>query len=188
MLVGKLFKVQISVDATYQETAGSPWRSPRTAAIKRGKILDRHGNVLALSHHSLSVYADPTYMKTDPREAARRLAPVLGVSESKLLTQLRRKDKRFVWLKKDMSYECLDELRAIEKDIRGIKHEVEQKRAYPKGTLASQVIGHINDQNMGEGIEYQYNNYLLSARERQAERRAEAARNLPNTPLSLIHI
>ena len=179
LLVGKLFKVQISVDATYQETAGRPWRSPRTAAIKRGKILDRHGNVLALSHHSLSVYADPTYMKTDPSEAARRLAPVLGVSESELLTQLRRKDKRFVWLKKDMSYERLDELRAIEKDIRGIKHEVEQKRAYPKGTLASQVIGHINDQNMGEGIEYQYNNYLLSAREREAARRVEAARNEP---------
>ena len=179
LLVGKLFKVQISDNVAREETADRTWLSPRTAAIKRGKILDRHGNVLALSRHSLSVYADPTYMKTDPGEAARRLAPVLEVPESELLTQLRRKDKRFVWLKKDMSYERLDELRAIEKDIRGIKHEVEQKRTYPKGKLASQVIGHINDQNMGEGIEYQYNNYLLSARERQAARRAEAARNEP---------
>ena len=179
LLVGKLFKVQISDNVSREETADRTWLSPRTAAIKRGKILDRHGSVLALSRHSLSVYADPTYMRTDPSEAARRLAPVLEVSESELLTQLRRKDKRFVWLKKDMSYERLDELRAIEKDIRGIKHEVEQKRTYPKGKLASQVIGHINDQNMGEGIEYQYNNYLLSARERQAARRAEAARNEP---------
>lgn len=179
LLVGKLFKVQISDNVSREETAGRTWLSPRTAAIKRGKILDRHGSVLALSRHSLSVYADPTYMRTDPNEAARRLAPVLGVSESELLTQLRRKDKRFVWLKKDMSYERIDKLRAIEKDIRGIKHEVEQKRTYPKGKLASQVIGHINDQNMGEGIEYQYNNYLLSARERQAAQRAEAARNEP---------
>ena len=179
LLVGKLFKVQISGDMAGQETAQGTWRSSRTAAIKRGKILDRHGSVLALSHHSISVYADPTYMKTDPSEAARRLAPVLGVSESELLTKLRRQDKRFVWLKKDMGYEQLDALRAIEKDIRGIKHEVEQQRTYPKGILASQVIGHINDQNMGEGIEYQYNNYLLNARERQAARRAEAARNEP---------
>ena len=179
LLVGKLFKVQISNDAAHQGPTAHPWGTARTAAVKRGKILDRHGNVLALSRHSISVYADPTYMKTEPREAARRLAPVLGIPESELLTQLRRKDKRFVWLKKDMDYELLDEIRAIEKEIRGIKHEVEQQRSYPKGTLAAQVIGHINDQNMGEGIEYQYNNYLLNARQRQAARRAEAARNEP---------
>lgn len=179
LLVGKLFNVQLSNDAIHQGPSGHPWGSTRTAAVKRGKILDRHGNVFALSRHSLSVYADPTYMKTDPSEAAQRLAPVLGVPESELLAKLRRKDKRFVWLKKDIDYGLLDEIRAIEKDIRGIKHKVEQQRAYPKGKLAAQVIGHINDQNMGEGIEYQYNNYLLNARERQAARRAEAARNEP---------
>lgn len=179
LLVGKLFNVQLSNDAIHQGPSGHPWGSTRTAAVKRGKILDRHGNVFALSRHSLSVYADPTYMKIDPSAAAQRLAPVLGVPESELLAKLRRKDKRFVWLKKDIDYGLLDEIRAIEKDIRGIKHEVEQQRTYPKGKLAAQVIGHINDQNMGEGIEYQYNNYLLNARERQAARRAEAARNEP---------
>ena len=179
LLVGKLFKVQISNGTEYQETAERTWLSPRTATIKRGKILDRHGNILALSRHSLSVYADPKYMRDSPAEVARRLAPVLGIPESELLTQLSRKDKQFVWLKKDMDYELLDKIRAIEKDIRGIGHKVEQKRIYPKGALASQVIGHINDQNMGEGIEYQYNNYLLSAKERQAAQRAAAARNEP---------
>lgn len=179
LLVGKLFNVQLSNDAIHQGPSGHPWGSTRTVAVKRGKILDRHGHVFALSRHSLSVYADPTYMKIDPSAAAQRLAPVLGVPESELLAKLRRKDKRFVWLKKDMDYELLDEIRAIEKDIRGIKHVVEQQRTYPKGKLAAQVIGHINDQNMGEGIEYQYNNYLLNARERQAAQRAEAARNEP---------
>ena len=179
LLVGKLVKVQIANDVADQGTPGQPWSSPRTASIKRGKILDRHGNVLALSRHSISVYADPKYMKTDPNEAARRLAPVLKISEAEILKQLRRKDKRFVWLKKDMDYGLLDEIRAIERDIRGIKHEIKQQRSYPKGQLAAQVIGHINDQSMGEGIEYQYNNYLLSARQRQAERRAEIAVNQP---------
>ena len=178
LLVGKLFRIQVAGNSA-QEAKAHDWLSPRTAEIKRGKILDRHGNVLALSRHSLSVYADPKYMRTDPLEAVQRLSPVLGVSESELLSQLRRKDKRFVWLKKDLDYALLDEIRAIEKEIRGIKHEVEQKRAYPKDTLASQVIGHINDQNMGEGIEYQYNNYLLNARARQAAHRAALARNEP---------
>ena len=179
LLVGKLFKIQVSGDSLHREAGEHYWLSPRTAEIKRGKILDRHGNVLALSRHSLSVYADPKYMKVDPIAAAQRLAPVLEAPETELLSQLRRKDKRFVWLKKDLDYGQLDEVRAIEKDIRGIKYEVEQKRAYPKGTLASQVIGHINDQNMGEGIEYQYNNYLLNAQARQAAHRAALARNEP---------
>lgn len=179
LLVGKLFRIQITDNDSHREAGEHDWLSPRTAEIKRGKILDRHGNVLALSRHSLSVYADPKYMKTDPLAAAQRLAPVLGVSESELISQLRRKDKRFVWLKKGLDYELLDEIRAIEKEIRGIKHEVEQKRAYPKGALAAQVIGHMNDQNMGEGIEYQYNNYLLNAQARQAAHRAALARNEP---------
>ena len=179
LLVGKLFKLQVSNDATHAETAERTWLSPRTATIKRGKILDRDENILALSRHSLSVYADPKYMRDAPADVARKLAPVLELSESELLKQLERKDKQFVWLKKDMDYERIDEIRSIEKDIRGIGHKVEQKRIYPKGALASQVIGHINDQDMGEGIEFQYNNYLLSAKERQAVQRAAAARNEP---------
>ena len=179
LLVGKLFKVQVFNDAGHQKASEPTWRSPRTATIKRGKILDRHGNILALSRHSLSVYADPKYMKTDPIKVAQRLAPVLNIAESELITQLRRKDKQFVWLKKDLNYDLLDEIRSVEREVRGLKHEVEQKRTYPRGALASQVIGHINDQNMGEGIEYQYNNYLLSAKERQAARRANAAQGAP---------
>ena len=179
LLVGKLFRLQVSNDATHAETAERTWLSPRTATIKRGKILDRDENILALSRHSLSVYADPKYMRDAPADVARKLAPVLELSESELLKQLERKDKQFVWLKKDMDYERIDEIRSIEKDIRGIGHKVEQKRIYPKGALASQVIGHINDQDMGEGIEFQYNNYLLSAKERQAVQRAAAARNEP---------
>ena len=135
LLVGKLFQIQVSGGDLHPEANTRDWLSPRTAEIKRGKILDRHGNVLALSRHSLSVYADPKYMKMDPLAAAQKLAPVLGSPEAELLSQLRRKDKRFVWLKKDLDYGRLDEIRAIEKDIRGIKYEVEQKRSYPKGEL-----------------------------------------------------
>ncbi len=184
LLIGKLFNVQITNYAGYETENGNRWMSPRTAAIKRGKILDRHGNVLALSRHSLSVYADPKYMKTDPALAARKLSPVLGVPESTLVTRLRQKNKRFVWLKRGLDYDKLDEVRALEKEIRGLKHEVQQRRSYPKGALAAQVIGHINDQERGEGIEFQYNNYLLSARQRQAVRRAEAAMS---EPLSLLN-
>ena len=43
LLVGKLFKVQISNDAAHQGPTGHPWGSAPTAAVKRGKILDGMG-------------------------------------------------------------------------------------------------------------------------------------------------
>ncbi len=162
LLLGKLFNVQIAGDGTSRESAGHMLSSNRLSKVKRGKILDRHGAVLGLSRHRLAVYADPKYMKADPKAVARKLAPVLGASEAELLAQLTRKSKQFVWLKKGLDYELHDEVRTLQKDIRGLGYVVEQQRSYPKGSLASHVIGHINAENKGEGIEYQYNDYLLS--------------------------
>lgn len=162
LLLGKLFKVQVAGDGSGRESAADTLFSNRTSKVKRGKILDRHDAVLGLSRHRLSVYADPKYMKKAPKEVARKLAPVLEASESELLAQLTRKNKQFVWLKKGLDYELHSEIRKLQKDIRGLGYVVEQQRSYPKGALASHVIGHINDENKGEGIEYQYNDYLLS--------------------------
>ncbi len=168
LLVVKLYRVQV-VDGTAGRDAGDYERlSRRAAKVKRGKILDRHGTILGLSRHRLHVSADPKYMRAAPREVARELAPILGGTEAELLAQLSRKDKRFVSLKRDVDYEALDEIRALQKKIRGLKYTVEQGRTYPKGSLAAQVIGNVNTENRGEGIEYQYNEYLTRAVSRES--------------------
>lgn len=163
LLLGKLYQVQV-VDGTAGQEAGDYERLSRGAPnVKRGKILDRHGTILGLSRHRLHVTADPRYMRADPGEVARQLAPILGATEAELLAQLTRKNKRFVSLKKDVDYEALDEIRALQRKFRGLKYTVEQGRTYPKGSLAAQVIGNVNAENRGEGIEYQYNAYLTKA-------------------------
>ena len=168
LLLGKLYQVQV-VNGTAGQDAGDYERLSRGAPnVKRGKILDRHGTILGLSRHRLHVTADPRYMRADPREVARQLAPILGATEAELLAQLTRKNKRFVSLKRDVDYEALDEIRALQKKIRGLKYTVEQGRTYPKGSLAAQVIGNVNAENRGEGIEYQYNAYLTKAASRES--------------------
>lgn len=179
LLLGKLFHVQVVGDGSGRESAAHTLFSKRTSKVKRGKILDRHGAVLGLSRHQFSVYADPKYMKADPKEVARKIAPVLGVSEEELLTQLTRKNKQFVWLKKGLDYELHDEIRTLQKDIRGLGYVVEQQRSYPKESLASHVIGHINAENQGDGIEYQYNDYLLSTKAGRRQLRTNAVGNDP---------
>ena len=177
VLLGKLYMLQV-VDSTAGGDADAYERLSRRATnVKRGKILDRHGTILGLSRHRLHVSADPRYMRAEPAEVARALAPILGASESELRAQLARKNKRFVSLKKDVDYEALDEIRALRKKYRGLKYTISQGRSYPKGSLAAQVIGNVNAENSGEGIEYQYNEYLTRAAQR--ERRARFSHKAP---------
>lgn len=173
VLLGKLYVLQV-VDSTAGGDADDYERLSRRATnVKRGKILDRHGTILGLSRHRLHIAADPRYMRAKPAEVAQALAPILDASESELQAKLARKNRRFVSLKKDVDYEALDEIRALQKKYRGLKYTVEQGRSYPKGSLAAQVIGNVNAENSGEGIEYQYNTYLTRAAHR--ERRARLA-------------
>ena len=165
VLIGKLFTIQIPVsDDTL--ALRKDWRSNGNRVVKRGKILDRHGYVLSISQDTLAVSADPkTFNKrSNAHTVAAELAPILDTSRQALLKLLKRKRSgeyvEFVWLKKDIKYEKLDEIRNIARKHRGLKVEIEPKRVYPNDTLASQVIGYLNDLNVGEGIEYQYHNYL----------------------------
>ena len=165
LLIGKLFFIQFPEENSTL-AARKDWRSNGNGVVKRGKILDRHGYVLSISQDTLAVCADPRTFnkKSNAHTVASELAPLLDSTTTELLKQLKRKRNgefvEFVWLKKGIEYEKLDAIRNIARKHRGLKVEVEPKRVYPNKTLASQVIGYLNDLNEGEGIEYEYHNYL----------------------------
>ncbi len=165
LLIGKLFKLQIPLDGGL-EASRRDWRSEENNDVKRGKILDRHGTVLGISQDLISVSADPKTFnrKSNAHTVASDLAPLLDSTTSELLATLKRKRNgeyvEFVWLKKGIEYDRLDDILNITDKHRGLKIEIEPERLYPKKQLASQVIGYLNDLNHGEGIEYQYNTFL----------------------------
>ncbi len=178
VLIGKLFMLQYPDDDALMASR-QDWRFRGKHEVKRGKILDRHGRVLGTSQDQLAVSADPKTFnrKSNAYIVATELAPLLDSPKSELLAQLKRKRNgeyvEFVWLKKGIDYERLDAIRNITEKYRGLRIEVEPKRVYPKKTLASQVIGYLNDLNVGEGIEYQYNTYLQNLHSPQPQRSAE---------------
>ncbi len=165
LLIGKLFKLQIPLDGGL-EASRRDWRSEENNDVKRGKILDRHGTVLGISQDLISVSADPKTFnkKSNAHTVASQLAPLLDSTTSELLATLNRKRNgkyvEFVWLKKGIEYDRLDDILNITNQHRGLKIEIEPERVYPKKQLASQVIGYLNDLNHGEGVEYQYNTFL----------------------------
>ncbi len=124
----------------------------------RGKVLDREGNVLAITLTTGSLYANPKIIM-DPKHAAEQLAmlfPDLGFS--KLFTKLS-SNKGFIWIKRNLSPK--DQQRVMNLGIPGLDFQYEKKRIYPHGNLFSHVLGLTDiDGNGVAGIEKQFDEQL----------------------------
>ena len=161
LLIGRLILVQLlhSDELSRRSEKGRQIQSPQAA---RGRILDRHHNLLALNLDLISVWADPRFFNADTRQVSAQLAPVLGIAESEILASLERNNRQFIWLARDLPYDHLADIQSIIQPIRGLKYQIHERRFYPKDDHACHVIGHTNFANEGVyGIEHLHNSYLL---------------------------
>ncbi|MFB3109508.1 MAG: penicillin-binding protein, partial [Candidatus Binatia bacterium] len=72
-----------------------------TLLPKRGSILDRNGEPLAISLEAQSVYVRPRRLK-EPERAAAQLAKALGMRQKQLRRRLKT-EKPFVWVKRQVT-------------------------------------------------------------------------------------
>lgn len=121
---------------------------------KRGTIFDRNGSELAVSIDADSLYGVPSGVD-DPRAAARKLAPAIGMSAQVIEAKLTG-DRKFVWLARKVAPDVPARVRACGlKD--GIGWLSDCRRYYPKKDIASHVLGFTGTDNRGlEGLEAQY--------------------------------
>lgn len=122
-------------------------------AAKRGTIYDRNHKKLAVSISTDSIYALPPEVKYSGKaeEIAKQLAPILEISEEKLIEKITA-NRSFEWLKRKVNFENAQKIREL--DLPGIKIVEESQRFYPKDTLAAHVLGFAGIDNQGlEGIE-----------------------------------
>jgi cell division protein FtsI (penicillin-binding protein 3) len=131
---------------------------------QRGTITDRNGVDLAVSEPAQEISADP-YLLTDPLSAAQRLAPLLGRSQSQLLTELSQRSG-FVYLARALPASQAEAVLALK--IPGVSGVPVMRRVYPRGTLAAQVLGVAGTEGHGLGLEYSRNSILSG---RPGERR-----------------
>lgn len=124
---------------------------------KRGTILDRSGEPLAVSLEGQSVYARPGRLK-EQEGLARKLAQALGM-EPALVQQRLKAEKPFVWIKRQITPKEAEKVKAL--GIEGVGIYYEPNRYYPLGRLAGQVIGFVGRDSQGlEGIELHYDAYI----------------------------
>jgi cell division protein FtsI (penicillin-binding protein 3) len=135
-----------------------------TVPAQRGTITDRNGVDLAVSEPAQEISADP-YLLKDPLGAAQRLAPLLGRSQSQLLSELSQR-RGFVYLDRALPESQAEAVLALK--IPGVTGVPVMRRVYPRGTLAAQVLGVAGTEGHGLGLEYSRNSILSG---RAGERR-----------------
>jgi cell division protein FtsI (penicillin-binding protein 3) len=152
--------------------SGALRRAARTQQVtesavpaQRGTITDRNGVVLATSEPAEDISVTP-YLVKDPLDAARRLAPLLGRSQSQVLTDLSARTG-FAYLARALPATQAHAVLAL--NIPGIAGTPVMRRVYPRGVLAGQVLGILGTEGRGlAGLEYSDNAIL---RGRAGERR-----------------
>jgi cell division protein FtsI/penicillin-binding protein 2 len=131
-----------------------------TLSPTRGEIFDSEGEILAFSRPAYSIYAVPVEIP-DKQAFAKVVAPLLEVPVDRVYRQINNK-QFFVWLKRKVP---TDVYAAIKKaGLPGINAIREDKRVYPHGTLAADVLGFVGIDNQGlGGLEYRYDAILKGA-------------------------
>lgn len=132
---------------------------------QRGTITDRSGVILATSEPADDLSATP-YLVREPLRVANELAPLLGVSRSRVLTELSERSG-FVYLARALPATQARAVLALK--VPGVSATPTMRRVYPRGSLASQVLGVQSAEGAGlSGLELAQNSAL---RGRTGERR-----------------
>lgn len=149
-LAARAFWLQaVSTDFLQKKGASRYMRTLDLPAV-RGKILDRNGEVMASSLPVKAIWAVPDNV-TAPPEKLQRLAQLLDISSQELRKKLD-SDTNFVYLKRQVEIEAVDQVLALE--IPGIHTKPEYKRFYPAGPVAAHVLGFTSVEDKGqEGME-----------------------------------
>ena len=148
-----------------RKAASNQQLTNEAVTAQRGAITDRNGIDLAVSEPARDLSADP-YLIADPLGAAQRLAPLLGQTQASVLRKLSQRTG-FVYLARGMPAKQAQPVLALK--IPGVSGTPVMRRVYPRGPLASQVLGLVGTEGKGlAGLEYARDSQL---RGRSGERR-----------------
>jgi cell division protein FtsI (penicillin-binding protein 3) len=128
---------------------------------KRGEVLDRDGEVIAVSVDAETIAADPAEV-VNPEETARLVCAALddcGREKRQELVKALGKKGRFAFIERQASPEVAARVLAL--DLPGITTYRESRRYYPNRQLAANLLGYVGIDNKGlAGIEAMFDSRI----------------------------
>lgn len=189
-LVVRLWIIQVKDHNYYKTEAQRQMTVATEVSSDRGTIYDRNGSVLAanatdyyvcISPYHINIYkekaAEVTVVDEESGDSsslfdvpldefiARELSAILDVEESKIFELMAKVNRQYEVVKKEVDEDTAQIIRELI-DEYGIEQQIYLRaniyRTYPYSTLASQVIGFVNNEGNGAfGLEAFYNNLLV---------------------------
>ena len=160
ILVARLFYIQIIRHEHYQTQALAEHIKKFEILAPRGiiRLSDGTSSVpIVLNDQRYTIYADPKYVE-DAQATAEKLVGLIGGDKDQLAKKLQT-DSRYVVLAKKLTKDQADRVDALQ--LKGIGNKEISVRTYPQGTLASQLLGFVNDDGKGQyGLEGYLNDEL----------------------------
>ncbi|MBI3535302.1 MAG: penicillin-binding protein 2, partial [Deltaproteobacteria bacterium] len=164
-ILGRAIYLQLIRDIRIESLAKRQFQSKVLIRPRRGSILDRNSEPLAINIETQSLAANPLKIN-NKKSISHLLARITEVPHEKIFEKLREK-KEFAWIKRHLTDYELSKLKrgrlmdASGNLINGLWLVRESKRIYPHGELASHVLGDVNVDSEGlEGIELLENEKL----------------------------
>jgi len=125
--------------ANATQSSAEPLRD--NAPHPRATVTDRNGEILAVSLPTAAVYANPKEM-IDPGDAAAKLKTVLPDLDLATIRARLNSEKQFVWIARGISPR--QQLAINNLGIPGIYFQATERRRYPLGRVAAQVLGGVD--------------------------------------------
>jgi cell division protein FtsI (penicillin-binding protein 3) len=164
--------------------AHSQQQNTQVLPAVRGDILDRNGQELAVGEEAVTFYATPGLLG-DPVATALRVADLLELTANQqdaLVTRLSQAEGGFVYVARQVPR--ADAVALKEAAIEGIGWYDEERRMYPQGHVAGQIVGTVDIDNTGiEGIELLYDRSLRGAPGTQV-----VVRDPTGTPIDVLQL
>jgi stage V sporulation protein D (sporulation-specific penicillin-binding protein) len=154
ILVARIAWIQFVDGKRMTERIETQLRESKILHSPRGTIYDRHGQELAVSGITKSLYANPAEIK-DADQVASLLANILGMKAEDIKEKLV-VGGQFIWIKRMIEPVVAKQLQGIikEHDLKGLAFLEESKRYYPNENLAAQVLGFVGTDDIGlDGLE-----------------------------------
>lgn len=156
-LVARLVVIQVAQSKSLISYEDSFQLKHVTLPAPRGEIVDTNGKVLAMDVPRDQIVAAPHYI-TQPAREARLLARYLPYS-AKILQEVLSNGSWYAPLDNSVTPALGAKINHLQ--LTGISVIPVTGRLYPDGTLASQVLGMVGNNNRGlAGIEYEDNSIL----------------------------
>ncbi len=178
-IMARLVLVQVIQGFYYHRVAQDQYESRVVLKANRGLIYDRNGSLIVSNSYGYSYAADPQLLDgSQKKEIAQKFASALAIPSSFFMNRLQSR-ARFVWLARDVTSAKSAALQNFK--MYGLIRLQEQRRMYPYGSSAGQILGFTNVDGRGAaGIELEFDSLLAGTNGYEIMQRDGLGRKMPS--------